>query len=609
MKTSIPLPVVLLAPLPAFAQNNDIIVTATGVGQSPAETGQAVTIVDRALIDQRQTIILSDLLATTPGITVTRNGGIGGFTGLRVRGAEAEQTLVLIDGVRVNDPSSPGGGFDFGNLLSGSIDRVELLRGPDSVAWGSRAIGGVVNIVTRAPTTELKANASAEYGYANGAFANAGLSGGAGPVTASLTGGYLRTDGISAAADGRERDGFRQYGATGRANVTVSDSISLDLRGYYAHSRTRIDGFPPPAFVLADTPEYSTAQEVYGYAGVNAAAFGGRLKNRLAFTIADINRDNFDFPGASSAAFIGRGRTERYEYQADIAATHKLRVVLAAEHENSRFSDGFTAAASGITSGFGQAIWRPAAPLTLTGGIRYDSDRTFGGHLTYAANGALALHNTVIRASYAEGFKAPTLYQRFSFFGDRDLKPETARSYDVGVEQHFLAGRARAGVTYFNRRTTNQIDFDLGTFTYANIARTSGEGVEAELTVTPVQALLLTANYSYIDTTNLSPGANFGNVLARRPRQAFNASIDYRTAIGLALGATVQLVGDSFDNQTNSVRIDGYAIASVRAEMPVGKRLVVYGRIDNLADAGYRTVAGYGTYPRAAYGGIRFRFD
>jgi vitamin B12 transporter len=142
-----------------------IVVTATGADLALDKTGQAITIVDSETIQRRQNAALSDLLATTPGVTVSRNGGIGTTTTLRIRGAEGDQTLTLIDGVRVNDPSSPGGGFDFGNLLTGNIERVEILRGPNSVPWGSQAIGGVVNIVTARPTEVLKANVRAEYGY------------------------------------------------------------------------------------------------------------------------------------------------------------------------------------------------------------------------------------------------------------------------------------------------------------------------------------------------------------------------------------------------------------------------------------------------------------
>ena len=599
---------------PAYAQTvpdpdaPEVVVTATRAAQPLSEIGQAVTVIDRAEIERRQTVVVSDLLATTPGVTVTRNGTVGALTSVRIRGAEADQTLVVIDGVRVNDPSSTGGGFNFGNLLSSSVERIEVLRGPNSVPWGSQAIGGVVNITTAAPTEGIQARANAEYGYADTMFASAGVSGKSGPVSGSLTGGYLKTDGISSAASGTERDGYRQYGATGRLGVEFAPGIGLDLRGYFADSKVEIDdGFDPKTFVVADSLAYGTTQELYGYAGLHANFADGRFNNRVAFTIADINRDNFSQPGGD-VSFIGRGRSERYEYQGDFRPLDQVRIVAGVERENSRFNDGVTYADTSITSVYGQLIVKPLDILTVTGGVRNDDHEDFGSHTTFGANAALALRTgTTVRASYGEGFKAPTLYQLFSEYGDRGLDPETARNFDIGIEQAFLDDRARVGVTYFNRRTRNQIDFDLGTFTYQNIARAEADGVEFTLALRPVDALTLTANYSYIHTENRAIGANYGKDLARRPKQTASVNADYRFAFGLSVGGTVSLVGDSFDDAGNTTRLDGYALASVRAEVPIDDRIALYGRVDNLTDARYQTIAGYGNYGRAAYGGVRLR--
>lgn len=601
----------------------DIVVTATRAEQDRGETGQAITVIPREEIERRQTIAISDLLATTPGVTVTRNGGLGGFTGVRLRGAEAEQTLTVIDGVRVNDPSSPGGGFDFANLLSSSVERIEILRGPNSVPWGSQAIGGVVNIITRAPTPGLQARGQAEYGSFDTVFASTGLSGATGGLSGSLTGGYLRTDGISQAAVGRERDGYRQYGANGRVDLEIAPGIGIDLRGYWADSRVEIDGFPAPAFTFADTPEYAQTQELYGYAGAYANL--GGLRNRIAFTIADIDRDNFSGVAGADPDFIGRGRSERYEYQGDYRLADAVRIVAGVEREESRFADGFDRYATGITSLYGQAILKPADQLTLTAGVRHDDHDQFGTRTTFGADGALALSSgTTLRASYGEGFKAPTLFQLYSAFGFAGLDPETARNYDVGVEQAF--GRhVRASVTYFDRVTRNQIIFrgcpvaertlagspclDRPFGVYDNIQRTSAQGVELALAVSPIDAITVQANYTCIDAKNRTPGAQFGFDLARRPRETVNLIVDARLPFGLGIGATVSVVGDSFDNAGNTVRLDGYDLVALRAELPLGERLALYGRIENLFDADYRSVAGYGTPGRTAHAGVRVRLD
>ncbi|MBO9714652.1 TonB-dependent receptor [Sphingomonas sp.] len=587
---------------------NDIVVVASGVEQRVEDTGRAVTVIDRAEIDQRQTVVLSDLLATTPGVGVTRNGGPGAVTAVRIRGAEDAQTLVLIDGVRANDPSSPAGAFDFGNLLTGSIQRVEVLRGANSVVWGSQAIGGVVNVVTQAPADGLSARANAEYGYADQIVANGAIAAGSDHVQGALTAGYFRTDGVSQAAVGTEPDGYRQYNASGRLKAELRPGIGAEVRAYYANSRTDLDGFPPPNYAFSDTAEYSTAKEFYGYAGVFAKL--GPVDNHAGFSLADIDRDNFDPTAQSAPLYLYRGRSERFEYRGDAALMDQLRFAFGAERETSRFFDGDKTYRARTTSFYGQAIVTPIDAVTLTAGVRNDDHSRFGNHASWGASAAVrASDTTLLRASYNEGFKAPTLYQLFApFYGYKDLRPETAKAWDAGIEQRFLGGKVRVAATWFHRDTRNQIDFDLVSFTYRNIARARAQGVELELAVKPIEALTVTANYTYTDTENRSAGF-VGNDLARRPRDTASVSADYRLPFGLSLGGAVTMVGDSFNDAGNLTRIDGYAIGSIRAEMPIGERFSVYGRIENVTDEKYEVVSGYGTYGRAAYAGVRLKLN
>jgi vitamin B12 transporter len=614
-----------LLPAVAHAQSDDdqIVVVASGIEQEAETTGRSITVLNRETIETRQTVSLSDLLATTAGITSTRNGGPGSITAVRIRGAEDAQTLVLIDGVRAMDPSAPAGAFDFGNLLTSSIERVEVLRGPNSVIWGSQALGGVVNIVTQAPVDGITARANAEYGYADQVSANAAIAAGNDSLQGALTGGYFRTDGVSQAAAGTEADGYRQYNASGRLRYEFAPGVGVDLRGYYADSRVDLDGYPAPTYSFADTDEYSTAQELYGYAGLFADI--GPVSNRIAFTIADINRDGYDPDIDSAPIYLYRGRSERYEYRGDATLVDQLRLTFGAERENLRFYDGFETSRADITSFYGQAIVTPAEQVTLTAGIRNDDHSRFGAHTSWGANLAVKpFEDTLLRASYGEGFKAPTLYQLFSDYGTESLDPETAKSWEVGVEQSALNGAARFGVTWFHRDTRNQIDFfscptsdvtnpasicfERPFGTYANIARTRAQGVEVELALRPVEAFTVTANYTYTDTENRSAGYE-GNQLARRPRDTASLSADYRLPFGLSLGGTVTIVGDSFNDQGNFTRLDGFALGSLRAEMPVGDRFAVYGRVENLTDEQYQLVSGYGTYGRAAYAGVRVKFD
>jgi len=469
-------------------------------------------------------------------------------------------------------------------------------------------------VTTMQPGYGLQARGNVEYGSFDTVFANGGVSGKSGILSASLNAGYLKTDGISAAASGTEPDGYRQVGATGRVEIAFTDNISLDLRAYYAHSKVDLDGFAfVSPYLPVDDSEYAKTQELYGYAGLNAAFLNGRFKNRIAFTIADINRDNYD-PSFSSTtpSFLARGRSERYQYQGDFQVIDQVRLVAGVEHETSRFNDGTLFKSRGVTSFYGEAILSPVERLTITGGLRYDDDSAFGGHTTWGANAVYTLPTeTTIRASYAEGFKAPTLYQLYGPFGlgNKDLKPETARSYDIGIEQKLIGNTVSASATWFHRDTTDQIDFDPGTFSYGNIDRARAEGVEVALNMRPSSTLTLSAAYSFIDAKNRArTDVNFGNDLARRPHQSVSASIDWKTPIGLGVGATVLTVGDSFDDAANLNRLDGYTIVGLRADFPIGEKFSIYGRVDNLFDEKYTVVRGYGTPGRAAYGGIRLKF-
>jgi vitamin B12 transporter len=601
--------VALTLPHAAWAQSaadGEIIVTATRAEQPANETGQAITIISKADIERLQSQTVSDLLQTSLGVTVTRDGGIGQTTSVRIRGAEGDQTVTLIDGIRLEDSSAISGNFNFSNLLVGNIDRIEILRGADSVAWGSRAIGGVVNIVTAKPTEQLSGAVRAEYGYKNNRQLVGQVGGTFGAVSASFGGGYFADDGISVRTTNPERDGYRQYGANGRVGIAISDALSIDLRGYYADSRANYDGF---SSILA----FTKTKESAGYAGLNLALFDGGLKNRFSVTVTDTNRDFFDPPTATAPAFFGRGRSERFEYQGEAGIGESLRAVFGAEREDSKYNDGFNFAKSDVNSVYGQIILNPIAQITLTGGLRYDDHSSFGGNTSLSANGAWRpFENTVIRASYAEGFRAPSLYQLYDgYSGTPTLKPETAKSYDIGIEQHLLDGALAVGITAFKRDTKNQIAYDdVNTFTYFNLVRARAKGIEAFINARPSETVLVSLNYTLTDSENRQGAGAFLRAL-RRPVHSLNASVDWQAVSWLKLGASVRLASDSVDlvgYPSTRVSLDGYAVAGLRASVPISGTLEFYGRVDNVFDTKYEIVRTYNVYGRNAHVGVRAKF-
>ena len=590
----------------------DIIVTASGFEQPREESGQAITVIDKSRLDILQTVSIADALQTLPGVRVASRGGVGGQSSAFIRGGNSSQTLVLVDGVRINDPSSPNGAFDFGALLTGNIERVEILRGPNSIIWGSQAIGGVVSVQNAVPTENLIMAASAEYGTYETAQIRANVSGISGIFEGSVGGGYFSTDGISSLASGTERDGYENKSANGRLKVNLSDDFSLDFRGYYNNGLVEYDS---PFGAGGNALPVSRNKQYIGYVGANASLFHGRLVSRLSYARTDLTRVGTDPVVFSFNNFDVKATIDRFELHNSFDVIDAVTLVFGAEHERIYASTSFEGAVPDVASnkvgsGFAQLIVRPVAGLTATGGVRHDDYTTYGGHTTLGGNIAYTPNEgrTVFRATYAEGFRAPTLTEGQPPYGNPNLKPETARNFDVAAEHGFLDGKARVGVTYFNRKSKDLITYSFVTFQSENIQRVNNEGVEFELVLKPTANLDIRANYSIVDAINRSPGAQFGNRLALRPRDSANLSVDWTTPWKASIGASVAIVGDSFDNLANTVRLDGYALANIRASMPVSDAFEVYGRIDNLFDAEYEIVKSYGTYGRNAHIGVRVKF-
>ncbi|WP_298308752.1 TonB-dependent siderophore receptor [uncultured Erythrobacter sp.] len=609
-------------------ESADIVVTANRTARTLSQVGESVTVITEDEIVERQSSEVIDLLRTVPGVTFNRNGGIGTAAGVSIRGAQSVQTVVLIDGIKLNDPSTIGAGFDFGPLLTGNISRVEVVRGSQSVLYGNEAIGGVVNLLTREPTDELGVFARAEYGGRDTAELVGNVSGRFGPVAASIGGTYFTTDGTSAFNEelgGAETDGFESIGFNGKIDVALADNVSLDLRGFYADGETEIDGFAPPTFAFGDTNEVSNREDFVGYVGLNGSFLNGRFRNRLGFAYTDISRDNVNLD-TDFVTFDGNGENRRYEYQGVFDAAKDVQAVFGAEREESEFSSSSfgaspTTAEVSLNSFYGQVNALPFEGLSLTGGVRYDDHETFGSEATLAGSGAFTPNggDTVMRASYGEGFKAPSLFQQFSNFGNPNLDAEESQSWDVGITHRFLEDRAEVGVTYFNRDGTDELTFvscvdnpiaacndpanprPFGT--YQNTDSVSTDGWEFEIALQPVDGFDVSLNYSIIDAFDDTTG----NRLARRAEETASLVADYRTRSGFSVGATVLIVGDSFDNVANTIENDGYVVADLRASFGITENLEVFGRIENVTDEDYETIFQFGQPGRAVFGGVRYR--
>ena len=608
----------------------ELVVTATRTAQPIQKVGQSVTVLTEQAIEASQAISVTELLAQQPGVSFTRNGGPGTTTGLNIRGAETQHTVVLIDGVKLNDPSSTQGGFNSGNLLVGDIARIELLRGAQSTLWGSQAIGGVVNIVTADPTVPFTSSVEAEGGARKTGYLRAAAGGASDKITWRVAGGYYTTDGFSAYKAGKEKDGYQNTGLSGRVRVALTENVSAEVRSVYSKGKNDFDGF------AGDSAEFARTEELVVYTGLNFTLLDGRWNNRLGYAYTDTDRENLN-PARPTGpiTFDAAGKNKRFEYQGVFAISDIWTATFGGESEKSRMrtrsptattqNAPFRTGRVGVDSVYGQLQVEPIQGLTLTGGLRYEDHDTYGSHTLGQVAAAYALNegNTVLRASFGQGFRAPGLYELYSEYGNLTLSPEKFDSWDAGVEQRFFDGKVRASATWFHREADNEIRFFSCASSsttalcnpgavfrfgyYDNVQKTKAQGLELIGEIKPVTALTITANYTYTDAESNS-GTTKGKQLTRRPKNMGNLSVGYRWPVGLTTTVAARYVGKTFNNDTNTQVVKGYTLVDLRASYPINETLEVFGRVENAFDKDYQTILNYGTPGRGTFVGLRARF-
>lgn len=627
-----------VAVVPAMAADavETVVVSATRSEQPVEKTGASISVLSGEALEARQIAFLSEALADVAGVSVNRTGGPGQTTTVSLRGAEQGQTVTLIDGVRIGDPSETAGGVLFGDLLLNNVARVEVLRGPQSALYGSDAMGGVIDVLTKRGGPGLAAlTASAEYGSFDTRRLNAAVNGTVGAVEYGAAVNDYATAGISA-ADRRngnaEADGVRNTSATVNTRTHIGAGISLDLRGYVSHAHTDFDdsyGWLPP-YALSDSPVYSTHTLYAGYAGINAELFGGRLRNRLALISTKSDRDTYDSSSDTlHHNFAFTGNAERIEYQGIVAFDPDTELTFGAESELSAYTnDKFysympTDHAAGhkrTTGGYGQIQHTLFSQLTLTAGVRYESDAEFGSHTSWKVAGAWNVPgwDATLRANVADGFKAPSLYQLYSAYSNpvARLAPERATAWEVGLDKHLFAGKLTAALTYFDRRSRDQIDFldcysapatagcDVRPYGYyINLGRSRASGLEVSVQAALTDSLSFNANYTTMRAYNRITGFD----LARRPQETAYAAITWAPLSGLSLGTDVQVTGKRFNDGGQTTPMGAYESAGLFASYDVAADWQVFGRIDNLFNDRTERVPGYGTPGMAASFGIRLR--
>ncbi len=595
---------------PALAQSpqtpvSEVVVTATRLPQ-PADDQPGIRVITERDVERLQATVAADVLRLVPGLSVSRTGAFGGITSVRQRGATSDKTLVLIDGVPQNDPSSPAGGYDFSSLELADVQRIEILSGPQGSLWGSDAIGGVIAFTTR-ELDGWRADAEAgSFGTVRGSAAF-GVSEDAYALGATIS--AIDTDGISKAdeADGNpEDDAFRSatLGAYGR--VRVSDRISLDGRVRYNEAETEIDGFPAPTFALADTDERSEIESVTGFVRARVDDLAG-FDHAVSFSGLDLDRSTIggDFPSSFSA----RRGVWRYQAERNLPG-ERWGLTFGAEREAAEadLSDG-SRQELGASAVFGVLQARPNERLTLTGSLRHDDPDAYGGETTARIAAALRLGGGfTLSASAGQGFKTPTISQTACDFcfpagPATELVPEEAEGFDARLGWRSADGRVDLAATAWRLDVNDQIDFVFDpadfSFRYRNIARTRGEGLELEGSARLTGGFEVRAAYGLTEAEDRTTGER----LLRIPRHQGSATLFWSDA-RFDAAATLRAEGDQADAGGER---DGFAVVDLAGSYALNERVRLTARVENLFDERHQEALGYGEPGLSAYVGVRLR--
>lgn len=605
-------------------QHPEVVVSASRVPLPAQEVGSAVTVITAEDIERKQVRIVSDVLREVPGVAVSRSGAIGSFTQVRIRGAEGNQTLVLIDGVEVNDPSG-GSEFDFGNLLAADIERIEVLRGPQSALYGSDAIGGVINIITkkgRGPTT---ASLSLEGGSFRTGQASASVRGGGDWYHFSLGGTGFTTDGVSVAPESEgnsEADGHRNQTYSAKLGVSPLENLEIELFGRFVKSTTETDPQPAVAGIIrtVDGDEETETIQRTGRAQVKHSLFDGAWEHIFG---AGINQEETDSFTDDILTFESDGEKERIDYQTNVffetpsvaEATHSLTFLAERENESQVTRSAFGGSNFDITN-YGYVgeyrigLWDR---LFLSGSVRRDDNEIFEDATTFRTTVAYRHDETGTRlhGSYGTGVKNPTLFELFgfgpNFVPNPDLKPEESKGWDIGVEQSFLRDRMSVDVTYFNNRITGLIQ---GTGNTAiNLDGTSRiQGLEVTAKARLTEGTVFTGQYTYTDGEDAN-----GVELVRRAKHLASANLAYEFLDGRAkLDLGVDYNGEQQDIQfsnffatRSNVTLDDFVLVTVTASYELIDGVALYARVENLLDESYQEILGFSNPGIGAFVGIR----
>lgn len=602
----------------------DIVVSATSVPTPAEQVASSVTVITAAEIERDQRRTVPEALKTVPGLNVIQNGGVGGQTSIFMRGTNSNHTKVLIDGMDVSDPSNPNRSFDLGQLLTTDIERIEVLRGPQSGLYGADAVGGVISIITKRGQGPAKVSGFVEGGSFGTFNQAASLSGSQDRINYAFNIAHFRSTDTPVTPTDLLPPG-RQAIGNFYDNVTFSTKLGADLTetfgvnfvARYTDAKLRFTGDDFSVFPSVPAARQSTqvVNQFFTRGEAVWSLFDGRFKNYFGFGYADHSNWNKspDTAFGYTLPTVSNGDRTKVDWRGVAAVAPGHTVVMGLEQETERLRTAKLSAENSYKAGYIELQSEYLNRYFLVANARFDDNDSFGGHATWRVAPAMLVPgtDTKLKASVGTAFKAPTLSQlfedfpEFNFFANPNLLPEESLGWDAGFEQPFLNDRIRVGATYFHNDIKNLIVANASFTSNINLGEATTSGVEAFAAVILTERLKVRTDYTYTKAVDDETGLE----LLRRPRNKVSATAVWTPYDPLVLSATVLHVSEWIDgNRSFSIprlTAPGYTTVNLAANYTVNENAKVFARIDNLFDARYQNPTGFLQPGFAIYGGVR----
>ena len=637
-------------------EEETILVTASRIPIPASSVGSAYTVIEREEIEKRQLTYLTDILRDIPGFSVSQSGSFGSQTQIRIRGAEANQVAVFIDGVKANDPAA-GDEFQFDQLITTEIERVEVIRGPQSALWGSDSIAGVINIITRKASGEaFLASSFAEVGTFNTSSLGSRFSLVEDKLSFSLGASHLSTDGANISRNGGswgkhtktgeliflpsegagESDGYRNTTINLNTSYQISESLvsSFFIRNTdtFRDFDGTLNGFP------VDKNNTTDASQRYLSFNLKGKSFGDLLQNEIRYTgLRTSNANNAVDSSGFHVLTTTSAKKEGIYFQSSLLLRRNFlhNITFAIDHEKEDYSfNGQIPASKSYDPNQSQSISMTGyvleyqipdlGPSSISASIRHDKNNNFGNINTFRLTSTYNYSDFRLHASLGTGQKSPTFIERFgyypnSFEGNPNLKPEHSRGWDIGIDRAFLSDTIFFDITLFNDVLMNEINgFVYNSEGVASAAnekdKSHRRGVEISLSAELSDQLEINSSYTYTKSTEINNlGAEVKEL--RRPRSMFSSNINYMPNDKVNVNLNLSYNSDRYDiyypswpAPSERKILSSYSLVSLVAGYQYNNQIKILGKIENLLDQDYEDVFGFNTPGRSVYLGLQLGY-